>query len=49
LEKPPYPSIAGGIGHTQTPPLCKKGEEFNGLVHSQLKQKTLDDYLTKKT
>jgi hypothetical protein len=46
LEKPPCQSI---IGEVRPLPLCKKGEEFNGLVHSQLKQKTLDDYLSKKT
>jgi hypothetical protein len=37
------------LGEKSQTPLCKKGEEFSGLVQTQLKQKTLDDYLTKKT
>jgi hypothetical protein len=45
LEKPGSYKVLGEVPL----PLCKKGEEFNGLVHTQLKQKTLDDYLTKKT
>jgi hypothetical protein len=40
-------SVLGGT--KSQAPLCTKGNEFNGLVHSELKQKTLDDFLIKKT
>ena len=29
------------LGEKSQAPLCKKGDEFNGLLHTQLKQKTL--------